>query len=310
MNETRTTFKHSDLQYKLAAYSALALTAAMGSQADAQVLYTDVDPDFIITEPSDPPFDDLLSVDLNNDGSPEGLFVFSSFVFDGSCYTAGSMSFYFLNYASVLMDSASSPQIRVLDDGEIIGESGNWDAFLFQPMMYSDFFVDICDADLEYPNINGAWTDLYGKNMGVRFLDASSNTHYGYIRLTVLIDSVAGDAEVEQIRIHGFAYEETPDLAIEAGAGFEPDAVADLYPGELSVYPNPAHATLYVSIQLPGGFTGELEVLDLTGRLIQRYPANAAASGAIQVDHLQPGMYLLRAMHEGKPVAMTRFMKQ
>ena len=310
MNMKVTTSKRSDLQHKLAAYSALAITAAMSNQADAQVLYTDVDPDFIITEPTDPPFDDLLSVDLNSDGSPEGIFVFSSFVFDGSCYTAGSMSFYFLNYASVLMDTASSPQIRVLDDGEIIGESGNWDAFIFQPMMYSDFFVDICDADLEYPNINGAWTDLYGKNMGIRFLDASSNTHYGYIRLTVLIDSIAGDAEVEQIRIHGFGYEETPDLAIEAGAGFEPDAISDLYPGELSVYPNPAQGELFVSIQLPGGFTGELEVVDLTGRLVQIYPASSAATGVIQVGELQAGMYLLRAVQQGKPVAMTRFVKQ
>lgn len=310
MNKKPTTSRRNDMQRKLAAYSALAITAAMGSQADAQVLYTDVDPDFIITEPTDPPFDDLLSVDLNSDGSPEGIFVFSSFVFDGSCYTAGSMSFYFLNYASVLMDTASSPQIRVLDDGEIIGESGNWDAFIFQPMMYSDFFVDICDADLEYPNIHGAWTDLYGKNMGIRFQDASSNTHYGYIRLTVLIDSVAGDAEVEQIRIHGFAYEETPDLAIEAGAGFEPDAVSDLYPGELAVYPNPALDDLFVAIQLPGGFYGELEVVDLTGRVAAMYPAATAVTGVIHVGQLRPGMYLLRAVQNGQPVAMTRFIKQ
>ena len=42
------------------------------NQADAQVIYTDVDPDFIITEPADPPYTDILVMDINMDSSPEG----------------------------------------------------------------------------------------------------------------------------------------------------------------------------------------------------------------------------------------------
>ena len=47
------------------------------NQADAQVIYTDVDPDFIITEPADPPYTDILVMDINMDSSPEGTFAFS-----------------------------------------------------------------------------------------------------------------------------------------------------------------------------------------------------------------------------------------
>ena len=75
--------------------------------------------------------------------------------------------------------------------------------------------------------------------MGIRFYDAAADLHYGYVRLTILIDSVAGDAEVELIKVYGYAWESSADTPIMAGDGYQPDAIHDLAVMELQIWPNP-----------------------------------------------------------------------
>lgn len=297
---------NSTLQKKLAAYSALATTAMFANQADAQVIYTDVDPDFIITEPADPPYTDILVMDINMDSSPEGTFAFSSFLFDGSCYTAGSMSFYFINYASVLLNDTSAG-VRILNEGEWINSSGNWNNDVFQQFMFSDFFNNTCDSDLEYPVIGGNWRQENEKYMGIRFYDAAADLHYGYIRLTVLIDSVAGDAEVELIKVYGYAWESSADTPIMAGDGYQPDAIHDLAVMELQIWPNPTSELLYVDQIPPGMQQARWLIHDLAGRLIRDTPLNGPV---LSVADLQPGVYLLSLQDGDQPVGISRFIKQ
>ena len=54
------------------------LAVALGSlrESSAQVIYTDIDPDFLVSGPIEGSFYDALQLDFNADGSPEGSFIF------------------------------------------------------------------------------------------------------------------------------------------------------------------------------------------------------------------------------------------
>jgi hypothetical protein len=70
-------------------------------------------------------------------------------------------------------------------------------------------------------------------------------------------------------------------------AGVPPTADAGL-----RLFPNPVHHQL--TVKLPASTTpGQAELLDLTGRVLKRYPL-APAGGALDVQALPPGGYLLR----------------
>lgn len=72
----------------------------------------------------------------------------------------------------------------------------------------------------------------------------------------------------------------------------------------LVVYPNPANNALHVS--LPSGIKGpaEVQVLDMTGRVVLRQGLNTA-SGTLNLEQLPNGLYTVKAEVKGK-IAMAR----
>lgn len=69
----------------------------------------------------------------------------------------------------------------------------------------------------------------------------------------------------------------------------------EVYPtsGEISVYPNPTAGECTLSLSGNKQLM-RIELLDIQGRLVETYNANATAVQTISLQHLLPGMYLLR----------------
>jgi len=68
-------------------------------------------------------------------------------------------------------------------------------------------------------------------------------------------------------------------------------------------YPNPSSGDVYVPFALPGSERGELELVDLAGRVIEAQPLEGAGSRVMRVrgsTPLAPGVYFVRLTHAGR----------
>ena len=186
--------KSSALSEKIKGYSILA-SAILGSglASDAQVVYTNVEPDFYSDY-----FPDSYNIDLNNDG-------ITDFVINGN-FDAESSGSYSL---SVTIDPASgnSAGSFPMDYGNLI-DSNLADlnsatkqlAFL---SMYSN------STDSHVINLGGNWLNQSEKFMGLHFM-FNGESHYGWVRLSV---GYYADFYI----VHDYAYEAIPDSSIIAG---------------------------------------------------------------------------------------------
>ena len=283
------------------------LAVALGSlrESSAQVIYTDIDPDFLVSGPIEGSFYDALQLDFNADGSPEGSFIFSRFTFNGSCYTAGSMSFALLNSASVLLDSVG--YIMPLAEGSSIGAAANWNSSFFQSFFRSDFFIDTCDGDLEYPVLAGPWQTENNSFLGMRFVDAAGDLHYGWVRLSVKVEPAEGAALLNVIRIGDYAYEATPDMTIVAGdQGPSVNLNEQGSASSWEIGPNPAAEILY----LHGGADKSIDryiIFNQIGSLVEE---QVLAQSTIDITMLPRGMYYLQLQQNEQIVQVLPFIKR
>ncbi len=285
-------------------YTMLALAAGSIREANAQVVYTDIDPDFLISGPVEGALYDALQLDFNADASPEGSFVFSRFTFNGSCYTAGSMSFALLNSASVLLDS--SGYILKLAEGNSIDAAGNWNSSFFHSFFRSDFFIDTCDGDIEYPALSGPWQQENNTFMGMRFTDAGGELHYGWVRLSVKVQSAEGAALLNAIRIGDFEFESSPDTGILAGDKGPPVSLNAEHISTLKVTPNPTTDFLYLS----GAQNTPIEKYIIYNQMGVLVGSGMATQSIIDVTQLTSGLYYLQLLVKEAPVQQFSFIKQ
>lgn len=300
---------------KLGAYSAFAVAfLSMQDEVAGQILYTDVSPDFLFTDGSvSPPEFDYVNVDFDLDGNNEILIGFGSLTSAGTCYRLGYRSFYVANYVSVLASATSGgyENLKVLDEGDVISAAGNWVAsteLFFRSFVRSEFYMDSCDADIEYAEINGVWNDKAQKYLGIRFIKDDS-AYYGYIRVTARMLPDSGDAIIDTLQVDGYAFEQSGNTAIVAGAGYVPSGITEQ---EIifGIYPNPA--TDILTIRTENAIADKLRyiITDMQGRNITEGDIYAHNSN-IPVSDLAAGMYLIELFTDTHQRAgVQQFVKQ
>ena len=174
---------------KLVNYSKLAGTFILtGSSLQAQVDYTDVDPDEHIVNGT-------YDLNLNNDASVD---------FQISQSGGG-------NYAEITMEVKDSNAVMGMCYGNygrpyklnmnmLINVNQNWSICTKGNMLIEYKGTEVDD---------GKWYDASEKFLGLKLV-TGGNTYYGWARLS--IDSQAGG-----FTIHDYAYETTPDREVLAG---------------------------------------------------------------------------------------------
>ena len=110
---------------------------------------------------------------------------------------------------------------------------------------------------------------VYGPEV---IIDVESNTDYSVFVMTV--DDYHVSPPSETLTFH------VGTLDINEASAFN-----------VSVYPNPAASTIYVKTDLSGAATAN--IIDLTGRLIDKISINDIQSTSINVENLKSGMYFL-----------------
>lgn len=191
------------LDSKLKLYSTLALGVLAAGAANAQVNYTDVDPDFTMTGVSGTAERDSLEIDFDGDGvndiqlqlrvygtTPTNTQVNLNGLTSGANVLMSLVNYTYLGYA---LDIPS---------GNLIGAASPWEA-VSQAVLASNF------GGTTYGNL-GDGLDHF---VGFRFTDATSATHYGWMRVTAI------DVNGTSVTLKDYAWEATADTAIAAGGG-------------------------------------------------------------------------------------------
>lgn len=181
------------------AYAAAAGTIALAGAADAQIVYTDINPDTVI-------HDSLIYVlDFDNNGQPE--LQFQTVTSSASSGTAQLAEVLVLgNATNAVIGSlyaVSYPFPSAMNNGDSINVSNTgWqNAAINGGVQY----LGAVYGSYTYAN----WLGQNDKYMGVRF-SIGANTHYGWVRLSV-------SAGADTITIKDYAYQTLPGVGLTAG---------------------------------------------------------------------------------------------
>lgn len=182
---------------KLAAYSALAGGFLLtGLQADAQLIYTDLDPDETIG------LGDSYELDINDDGSTDFEFLINSFTIPSFFYSISNPSVLWdglINRAMIYPDGGNSVYAATatgtggstfaypyaMNNGDIVDEDLNFNGNSSQFLGLYLSVVDYPGAGSNYPFINyGNWVNANNKFLGLKFEDGGE-TYYGWVRMSL-----------------------------------------------------------------------------------------------------------------------------
>jgi len=212
--------ENSTLSKKLAQYSAMVAPAlALASISNAQVVYTDIDPDFVLTDStSADTYGPVVVLDLNNDGANDVEFVVWSQIpiTNGNVVNLAVARQYgnsgngVLGYTNTLTATTGATVKfaygSALNNNEVIGSGGNfWSLAATNSFGTLAWYYVVGNSNGTY----GQWNNVNDKFLGVRFL-SSGSIHYGWVRMDVA-DNPAS------ITLKDFAFESQSDVEIKAG---------------------------------------------------------------------------------------------
>jgi hypothetical protein len=282
------TKENSTLLKRLAQYSAMTAPAiAVAGMANAQVVYTDVDPDFELT--SSP--GDIASavIDLDNDGVSDFILAAFSSVsgVGGKLNLAGAVAY--SGNGNGIMGYTSGPFFypSALEANAEINEGENFFGYLsgyVGSLLW--YYIPGGGASGTF----GQWYNVEDMYMGVRFVDGGGNLHYGWVRMDV-------EANPVKIVVKDYAYDETPDKGILAGStislGVNQVNLTDNF-GIFSFDRN-------VFIQAPANLSGSMTVsiTDMTGKVVLEQ-AYSDGNVRISVKDLASGIYVVKAIRGGQ----------
>jgi hypothetical protein len=194
---------------KLIAYSSSAATFLLtNSDSRAQVVYHNIDPDFMIND------NGSIAINFNDDGIND-IQINEDFSFDLTFWTDGTMvwfgeiSVYLNGFSAVVANTGGYPSsygAKDLDSGFLIGNSAAWNTLdsinLFKAWSY------LSSAYGYYFN----WYDS-NKYLGVKF-QIAGETHFGWIRLSIENIGLEDGLRYYYLAVQDYAYEATPNIPI------------------------------------------------------------------------------------------------
>ena len=272
---------------KLSSYTAFAGAIVAGSAANAQVTYTDVNPD-VVADSLNP-----YAIDFNNDATPDLVFgVQHVNQLYGGYTIVGAYAYGFLPAGLPVANPADSVT-AVLDCGVAVAS---------QPLFYGGanggtaaLGYDVVVQPINLPLSGGAWLGLTDKYLGFKFT-VGANTHYGWARLDVA-------ANAETITVKEYAFNATPDAAINTcqTAGIENVLVED----KVSIKTTLNDATINVTPDLVGG---SISMISMAGQVVKTI-AISDVNTTISFEGIDSGIYSVVANFEAGSVNKRVYVK-
>ena len=292
--------KNDILKEKLKSYSVLAGAVITGGAVNAQIQYTDVDPD-IVVDPSNTPY----GLDLNGDSAPDISFGVSATSGAGSS-TYGGVPFtytYAVNYAAAVMSSGGVEGVMMTtSSGSFLApnahdfgvEINGSDVFDSSGALAMVGHVNIPAFSINQPIVNGNFIDTNGISLGDKYLGyripgTGAAFNYGWIRLSVSDSSTS-------ITIKAHAINTVEDQSIFTGnaAGVESGMLDD----KVSIISTIENVRVNVSNELLGA---DLMIVDMTGKVIKDISIEDVNS-VISLKEFNSGIYIVRFVYNDEVV--------
>lgn len=290
--------KNSTKKNNLQKYAAVAGAFLASGAVNGQIMYTDVNPDVVISVANG---NSPYLIDMDGDTNDDLGIVVDSFSGSFTTYISGYGTYnigYSGSYAAVAgqpslgaaMDSSSNA--AVLSSGSTINSTNSFTSSGLMGIVGSSFFTAI---PISSSWSDGPWLGQNDKFMGVAF-DIGGNTHYGWVRL-----SVAADAS--SVTIHDYAYNAAPGGSIQAGqvAGLEGVLTADkvnfktlLNYTEVNVTPDLVGSTI-VMVDMMGNEISSKEITEV--------------NTTIEYGDITSGIYMITVNTESDSVSKKVYVK-
>lgn len=279
--------KSTILDKKLLNYvSASAAMLATGAAANAQVIYTDITPDDVISNTQNSGAWQISTIDFNNDAIMD-------FMVANNSISSGPNFSVAVPYATGSSCAGGNPNNEILGSmpsnynyvhklamNDAIGTAGPW------------LGTNCVQGTLGYRTSGGAspygeeWnngvTDGY---MGVKF-EAGGNIYYGWARMDVSADQLT-------VTIKDYAYESAPNTPILAG-DMGASAVSEVVADQVAVYNNNNQVTVKVKQELTNGM---MQVLSSEGRIVKEFAVNNGTQ-VFDLNDVAAGLYVVNVTFE------------
>lgn len=298
--------------YKLMTVAVLGYAAT----GNAEIIYTDVDPDQTFTENGD-----SYELDLNNDGDIDFTINVTSSSFAGSSYIPGG-TFYgysfsgftnvFANssnvvgitpangngvYGSVTMTSSAyggtntNSQIRPLKANLILSPDETFIEGENELLAFQKNFISNPYFNIDSSGVDGNFNDtIFDRFLGVKFKEGSTFL-YGWARVSIHVEKGS-----QSFTIYDYAYEDSGD-PIYSGAGI-------VSPGSLSLNDDLAiqglrvqnlNGQIYISSDY--SLIGKVILLDISGATIQTKTINGKEL-ILNTENKATGTYLVQVVSD------------
>ena len=275
------------LSSKLKAYSLFAASAT-GLSVNAQIIYTDIDPDEHYGEGY---ASETFDLDLDHEGFSDfnltARHMFNSVGGYSSTTWNINTIFLYVEPGNGVIVSSYDGGFKLpapLEFGELINYSGDWKYTVHQKLARSSYQ----EFPFELLSTTGLWLGgLSDKYLGLK-IEIDSITHYGWIRLDV-------DSTNNSFIVKDYAYNTTPNEGIYAGELVSniQESISDyeIY----YAYPE-IHFILPIENQ-----NLNIEILNLSGEII--YSKNLTTN-RIDVSDFIPGIYFVKLIDENKIIVV------
>jgi hypothetical protein len=260
-----------NLQSRISKYTAVAGAVVSAAGAQAQVVYTDVNPDYSHDAPQNNGFA-VYPLDLNNDQTVDFVIASRDTVTPNATVRLTLAAPYGAGNAVAGENPAGYDYALALDINSMVDSTLNWIAAT-NTMAYNNNSANPYDEN---------WNGVTDKYLGLKFV-VGANTHYGWARL----DSYAiGDSIV----VKDYAFNATPNGGIMTG-DMGSVSLTETQVENLVKFINKSNNS--VQVVLNGNLTnGVVSVVSSTGQVVSS-DTITEKTFSVDMNNLSSGIYMV-----------------
>ncbi|MBL0051891.1 MAG: T9SS type A sorting domain-containing protein [Bacteroidetes bacterium] len=281
----------NQLSKKLSAFIVIAMI--FSASANAQIVYTDVNPNEVLSCIFQTPCSGDYSLDLNNDGIND--FVLSArkkFVNCSKCGPQGGVTM--ANGDSAVISSTSNSWIADTTGGYALNTIINSSLVWFNAihtLVTKHVNCVLCSpppgSHLVYSPASGPWLNVSGNYLPLK-IQVGTDFYYGWIKLGVSIGN-----NFVSVTIFEYAYNSIPNQPILAGQTIAIGITENSFASSISLFPNPV--TNHLTIDLPNANKKvEVTIADVTGKIIYSTTSSETQKIEVNTQDFAEGVYVVQ----------------
>jgi len=277
-------------------YTFITMAMLFSASANAQIVYTDVNPDILLNCSGNNVCSEEYSLDLNDDGISD--FILATNKLSNSCgrCTANGILVIGPVYSAEISATAQSWIADTVGGyalNTLIDSSLGWtnDSHILAkasrdcvPCVRGNYFVDVPPR--------GPWSNIFGKYLAIK-TQVGTDFYYGWIKLGVGIN-----ISFVTITIMEYAYNSLPNQPILAGQTMTTGIIENSLASSIDLFPNPADDHLAIDL---GENSREVQITitDITGKIIYNTIASDAQKVEVNTKDFAEGIYLVQIQAGG-----------